>query len=84
MRDSALSVLSRDGEQRALEVVAAMKAVSKCGLVTNPPREVPFLKAFFDKAVAMMVAQGGGRLRIPVPGKPPEAEPAASEAPAPA
>jgi hypothetical protein len=61
-----------------------MKAIAKCGLVTNPPREVPFLKAFFDKAVAMMVAQGGGRLRIPVPGKLPEAEPSPPEAPAPA
>jgi hypothetical protein len=84
MRDSALSILSREGEQRALDVVAAMKAVAKCGLVTNPPRDVPFLKAFFDKAVAMMVAQGGGRLRIPVPGKPPDAQDAAPEAPAPA
>jgi hypothetical protein len=84
MRDSALSILAREGEQRALEVVAAMKAIKKCGLVTDPPREVPFLKAFFDKAVAMMVAQGGGRLRIPVPGKLPEAEAPTPEAPAPA
>jgi len=44
-----------------------MKVIEKCGILTNPPRDVPFLKAFFDKGVAMMVAQGGGRLRIPVP-----------------
>ena len=44
-----------------------MKVIEQCGLVTNPPRDVPFLKAFFDKAVAMMIAQSGGRLRIPVP-----------------
>lgn len=67
MKDSALSALSREGEQRALEIAAVIKVVEKCGLVTNPPREVPFLKAFFDKAVAVMAAQGGGRLRIPVP-----------------
>jgi hypothetical protein len=67
MKDSALSALAREGEQRALEVVAAMKMIEKCGLVTDPPRDVPFLKAFFDKAVALMLAQGGGRLRIPVP-----------------
>jgi hypothetical protein len=67
MKDSALSALARDGEQRALEIAATMKMISKCGLVTDPPREVPFLKAFFDKAVALMLAQGGGRLRIPVP-----------------
>jgi len=67
MKDSALSALARDGEQRALEIAAAMKIIERCGLVTNPPRDVPFLRAFFDKAVAMMLAQGGGKLRIPVP-----------------
>ncbi|HEX4478261.1 MAG TPA: hypothetical protein VH142_24435 [Polyangiaceae bacterium] len=67
MKDSALSIFAREGEQRALEVAAAMKVIEKCGILTNPPRDVPFLKAFFDKGVAMMVAQGGGRLRIPVP-----------------
>jgi hypothetical protein len=86
MKDSALSVLARDGEQRALEIAAVMKVIEKCGLVTNPPRDVPFLRAFFDKAVALMLAQGGGRLRIPVPSAPigSEAasnEPAAVEAP---
>jgi hypothetical protein len=80
MRDSAMSVLSREGEQRALEVVAAMKAIAKCGLVTDPPRDVPFLKAFFDKAIAMLIAQNGGRIRIPVSGKPNADAPA--EAPA--
>lgn len=67
MKDSALSALARDGEQRALEIAGAMKTIQKCGLVTDPPRDVPFLKAFFDKAVALMLAQSGGRLRIPVP-----------------
>lgn len=66
MKDSALSVFAREGEQRALEVAATMQVISQCGLVTNPPREMPFLKGFFDKAVAMMVAQGNGRLRIPM------------------
>ena len=80
MKDSALSILGREGEQRALEVVAAMKAIAKCGLVTDPPREVPFLKAFFDKAIAMMIAEGGGRIRIPVSGKAPEAPALAAEA----
>jgi hypothetical protein len=66
MKDSALSVLAREGEQRALEIAATMQVISRCGLVTNPPRDVPFLKGFFDKAVALMVAQGNGRLRIPM------------------
>jgi hypothetical protein len=67
MKDSALSALAREGEQRALEISAVIKVIEKCGLVTNPPRDVPFLRAFFDKAVALMLAQGGGRLRIPMP-----------------
>jgi len=67
MKDSALSVLARDGETRALEVVATIRAVERCGLITDPPREVPFLHAFFDKAVAVLASQGGGQLRIPVP-----------------
>jgi hypothetical protein len=66
MKDSALSILAREGESRALEVIATIRAVERCGLITDPPREVPFLRAFFDKAVAVLAAQGGGQLRIPV------------------
>jgi hypothetical protein len=39
---------------------------------------VPFLRAFFDKAVAVMVAQGGGQLRIPIARRP-EPEQASAE-----
>ena len=67
MKDSALSVLSRDGEVKALEVVAAMKAIEEAGLITNPPHEVAFLRAFFEKALSLLLTQGGGRLRIPMP-----------------
>jgi hypothetical protein len=70
MKDSALSVLQRAGEEAALEVAATMKSVQAAGLITDPPHQVPFLRAFFDKAVAVMVAQGGGQLRIPVRGQP--------------
>lgn len=77
MKDSALSAFSREGEQRALEIAAVMKVIEKCGLVTNPPRDVPFLRAFFDKAVALMLAQGGGKLRIPMPAGTLAAEPPA-------
>jgi hypothetical protein len=66
MKDSALSVLARDGRTRGLEVVAAIGAIERCGLITDPPREVPFLRAFFDKALAVLAAQGGGQLRVPV------------------
>ena len=66
MKDSVLSVLARDGETRALDVVAAMKAIEKTGLITDPPRDVPFLRTFFDKAIAVLLAQGNGQLRVPV------------------
>jgi hypothetical protein len=77
MKDAALGVLARDGEERALEVVAAMKAIEKTGLITDPPRDVPFLRAFFDKAIAVLLAQGNGQLRVPIP----RAAPKPAEAP---
>jgi len=66
MRDSALSVLVRDGEAAARRVVGVMQAIRAAGLITNPPHEVGFLRAFFDKAVAILLSQGKGSLRIPV------------------
>jgi hypothetical protein len=66
MKDSALSVLSREGEVRTLEVVATMKNIRDAGLITNPPHEVGFLRAFFDKAISAIAYQEGGRLRIPM------------------
>jgi len=67
MKDSALSVLTRDGEERALVVVAAMKRIEQAGLITDPPREIPFLLGFFEKAIAVLIAQGQGQLRVPLP-----------------
>jgi hypothetical protein len=66
LKDSALSVLQREGETRALEVAAVMKLVGQAGLITDPPHEVPFLRAFFEKAISILAAQGQGKLRIPV------------------
>jgi len=66
MKDGALSVLARDGEAAALRVVATMKAVENAGLITDPPSDIPFLRGFFDKAVAVLSAQGGGSIRVPV------------------
>jgi hypothetical protein len=66
MKDSALSVLAREGKARAREVVATMRAIERCGLITDPPRDVPFLRAYFDKAIAVLASQNNGQLRIPV------------------
>jgi hypothetical protein len=65
MKDSALSVLARDGETVALDVAAAIKGIERCGLITDPPHEVPFLKVFFEKALAVLLQQGRGELRVP-------------------
>lgn len=83
MKDAALSVLSREGRNAAINVLATMQAISDCGLITNPPHEVGFLRGFFEKAIAVMLAQGQGSLRIPVRQAPAPVEPSTSEEPSP-
>ena len=90
MRDSAISVRSRRGDERALDVLATARAVKEAGLITSPPREIPFLVAFFQKGLSALAQMGGGRLRVPrgpapaATPAPAPAEPAAEGAPAPA
>ena len=67
MKDSALSVLNRDGEAKALEVVGTMKVVQRCGLITNPPRDNAFLRGFFEKGIQALAMQTKGELKIPMP-----------------
>ncbi|MCA9647166.1 MAG: hypothetical protein KC492_41040 [Myxococcales bacterium] len=82
MKDAALSVLAREGEQAALEVVAAMRMIEARGLITDPPSEVAFLRGFFQKALSLLAARDGGALRIPIPGLPLGVSPEAPENPA--
>ncbi|MEZ4298616.1 MAG: hypothetical protein R3B70_26930 [Polyangiaceae bacterium] len=81
MRDSAVSVRVRRGDERALDVLATARAVKEAGLITSPPREIPFLVAFFQKGLGALARMGGGQLRIPVQQPPAGAAPAA-DAPA--
>lgn len=67
LKDAALSVLARDGEEKALQLSALAKVSAEAGLITNPPREIPFLRGYFEKAVSLLAMQNQGRLRIPVP-----------------
>src|SRR6478609_10442797 len=67
LEDAALSALSREGEDRALQIAALAKVVSEAGLITNPPRDIPFLRGYFEKAVSLLAMQNQGRIRIPVP-----------------
>lgn len=66
LRDCAVSVRVRRGDERALDVLAVAKAILEAGLITSPPREIPFLIAYFQKAISWLLHQGGGQLRIPV------------------
>jgi hypothetical protein len=66
MRDAAISVRARKGDARATDVLAVARAVREAGLITSPPREIPFLVAFVQKGIGALAQQGGGSLRIPV------------------
>lgn len=66
MRDSAISVRARKGDTRAMDVLAAARALREAGLITSPPREITFLTALMEKGIGMLAQQAGGSLRIPV------------------
>lgn len=67
MKDAGLSLLAREGEALGLKLAATIQTIEHCGLATDPPREVPFLRAFFEKGVSLLLAQSGGKLNIPLP-----------------
>jgi hypothetical protein len=73
LKDAALSALARDGEEKALQIAALTKVVAEAGLITNPPRDIPFLRGYFEKAVSLVAMQNQGRIRIPVPPRAPDA-----------
>ena len=82
MTDAAISVRARKGSARASDVLAVARAVREAGLITAPPREIPFLVAFMQKGISLMAHQGGGSLRIPMAAPAPEQQaPAAPAAP---
>ncbi len=72
MLDGALSLYHRAGPARARDALAVRQAVLRAGLITEPPRDIPFLRFFFDKAVMLMASRSGGQLRVALP---PSAEP---------
>jgi hypothetical protein len=72
MKDSAISILARVGKARAAEVMAVAKATTDAGLITSPPHEVPFLRGFFQKGLAILAERSGGQLSVPMPRPPAE------------
>jgi reactive intermediate/imine deaminase len=69
MLDAMLSIHRRAGVERAKDVAAARLAVLNAGLITQPPREIGFLRGFFDKTLSLLAAQSQGRLNIPMPAR---------------
>lgn len=67
MRDAGISLVARAGEELGMKLAATIQCVEAAGLVTDPPRDIPFLRAFFEKAVQLTMARNGGRLNIPIP-----------------
>ena len=65
MRDAAISIRQRAGDERAKEVLSAAKAIEAAGLITSPPSELEFLRVFFQKGLSVLAQQQGG-LRVPV------------------
>ncbi len=61
LRDAAISIRVRRGEVVARRVLVVAEAVRRAGLVTDAPRENPFLRAFFQKGMAMMARENQGR-----------------------
>lgn len=66
MRDAALSIKHRAGNERAADVLHVVQAIEKAGLITSPPRDIDFLHGFFEKGVAFLASRAGGSLRVPV------------------
>ena len=70
IRDCAISLKARQGDDVARRAVAVARAIREAGLITSPPSEIPFLLHFFQKAVAYLVQQNQGQLRVPIQAPP--------------
>jgi hypothetical protein len=66
MRDAAISLRTRLGDAAARSVLAVAAAIRQAGLITSPPRDIPFLQVFFRKGIALLAQQSQGQLRVPV------------------
>ncbi|NUO48642.1 MAG: hypothetical protein HOV80_07280, partial [Polyangiaceae bacterium] len=66
LRDAAISIRQRAGDERAKEVLRAAKTIEAAGLITSPPSDIEFLRVFFQKGLSLLAQQQGGQLRVPV------------------
>ncbi|MBM4357654.1 MAG: hypothetical protein FJ096_06040 [Deltaproteobacteria bacterium] len=65
LQDAAIALRARRGDDAARRAIVLAEAVRRAGLVTDPPRDIPFLRAFFQKGVAWMARENQGRLPMP-------------------
>ncbi|MFO0554952.1 MAG: hypothetical protein U0271_41630 [Polyangiaceae bacterium] len=65
IRDVALCVRARSGDDRAKELLRAARAIESAGLITSPPSELEFLRVFFQRGLSYLAQQGGGSVRLP-------------------
>jgi hypothetical protein len=70
MRDVAITVRARSGDDRARDVIRAAKAIEGAGLITSPPSDLEFLSTFIQKGIMLSAQRQGGQLRVPVANKP--------------
>jgi hypothetical protein len=70
MRDVAITVRARSGDDKAKDVLRAAKAIEGAGLITSPPSDLEFLSTFIQKGIMLSAQRQGGQLRVPVPNKP--------------
>ncbi len=68
MRDAAISIRARKGDRAAGDALAVARAVREAGLITSPPRDIPFLMAFFRTGLGYLAQQTGGQIRLSAPG----------------
>jgi hypothetical protein len=68
MRDAAISIRARKGDRAAADVLGVARAVREAGLITAPPRDIPFLVAFFRTGLGYLAQQNNGQIRLSAPG----------------
>lgn len=73
MKDAGLGILARQGEDTALELAAVIQLVEEAGLITDAPRELPFLVALVEKGVIHEASKHEGKLFFRIPNRPAQA-----------
>ena len=63
LRDAALSLEGRKVAERAKQALGVARSIREAGLVTSPLRDIPFVRALFERTFAMLAQTN--QLRVP-------------------